>query len=217
MERIRINNLTKKYSSRCIVQQINISFYSGEIIGFIGENGVGKTTFIKLLCGLIQPDDGQIFINDINIKKNKAKCMQSMGVLLEGSRSIYWRLSAWQNFIYFSGLKGIFGKEACKIAEQLFTLLDLWEVKDKKVETFSYGMKQRLAFACSISHYPSVILLDEPTTGLDVCSNLILESFVKRLSHDNKTIIIASHDHAMVKRLAHKTIRIKDGSFDNIY
>lgn len=217
MERIRINNLTKNYSSKCIVQQINISFYSGEIIGLIGENGIGKTTFIKLLCGLIQPDDGQIFINGINIQKNKTKCMQSMGVLLEGSRSIYWRLSALQNFIYFSGLKGIFGKEACKRAEQLFTLLDLWKVKDKKTEIFSYGMKQRLAFACSISHYPSVILLDEPTTGLDVCSNLILESFVKQLSHDNKTIIIASHDHAMLKRLAHKTIRIKDGSFDNVY
>lgn len=216
MERIRISNLIKSYASRCVFHQTNISFYAGEIIGLIGENGIGKTTFIKLLCGLIHPDEGQIFINGINIQKNKAKCMQSMGVLLEGSRSVYWRLSAWQNFIYFSGLKGVFNKEAYKRAEELFKFLEIWEAKDNKAETLSYGMKQRLAFACSISHYPSVVLLDEPTTGLDSGSNLIFEHFIKQLSNENKTIIIASHDHDMIERLSHKIFRIKDGSIKNV-
>ena len=208
--------MIKSYASRCVFHQTNISFYAGEIIGLIGENGIGKTTFIKLLCGLIHPDEGQIFINGINIQKNKAKCMQSMGVLLEGSRSVYWRLSAWQNFIYFSGLKGVFNKEAYKRAEELFKFLEIWEAKDNKAETLSYGMKQRLAFACSISHYPSVVLLDEPTTGLDSGSNLIFEHFIKQLSNENKTIIIASHDHDMIERLSHKIFRIKDGSIKNV-
>lgn len=216
MEKIKINNLAKSYANQCILRPTNISFNSGEIIGIIGENGVGKTTFIKLLCGLISPDSGRIFINGLDNQKNRAKCMQSIGVLLEGSRSVYWRLSALQNFIYFSGLKGIFGCKAFERAELLFKLLDLLDIKDKKVETFSYGMKQRLAFACSISHNPSIILLDEPTTGLDMRSNLILEAFIEQLAHENKTIIIASHDHDLVNRLSHKTLRIKDGIFNNV-
>lgn len=216
MERIKITNLTKNYANQCVFQQVNISFYSGEIIGLIGENGVGKTTFIKLLCGLIHPDSGQVFINGININSERVKCMQNIGVLLEGSRSIYWKLSALQNFIYFSGLKGIFGRKAYERGERMLKLLDLWKVREKKAEIFSYGMKQRLAFACSISHLPSVILLDEPTTGLDASSSCILEGFIKQLCDDNKTIIIASHDHHMIERLAHKIVNIRNGSFNNV-
>lgn len=216
MERIKINNLSKKYSNHCIFQRINLSFYSGKIIGLLGDNCVCKTTFIKLICGLIYPDEGEVFVNGIDIKKQRSKSMQNMGVFLEGSRSTYWRLTAWQNLLYFSGLKGTFGKSAHDRAENLLYIFDLWDVRNTKVEFLSFGMKQRLALACSLSHDPSIILLDEPTSGLDKQSRIIFEHFIKQMAHENKLVIIASHDHEMIQRISHNMLIIKSGSLNYV-
>ncbi len=216
MERVKINNLSKRYSDRYIFQRINLTFYSGKVIGLLGNNGVGKTTFIKLICGLIYPDEGEVFVNGIDIKKQRSKSMQSMGVFLEGSRSTYWRLTAWQNLLYFSGLKGTFGKSAHNRAENLLQIFDLWDIRNTKVEFLSFGMKQRLALACSLSHDPSIILLDEPTSGLDKQSSIIFESFIKQLANENKVVIIASHDHEMIQRISHSTLIIKNGSLNHV-
>lgn len=89
MERIKIVDASKKFGNLSIFHELNFSFYGGEIIGLSGNNGVGKTTFIKLLCGLIYPDSGQIFINGIDVKKNRKKWMEDVGILLDGSRSMY--------------------------------------------------------------------------------------------------------------------------------
>lgn len=216
MKRIKINNLSKRYSNRLIFQDINYSFYSGNTIGLIGNNGVGKTTLIKLICGLIYPDEGQILVNGLDIQKQRSKSMQNMGVFLEGSRSIYWRLTAWQNLLYFSGLKGTFGKAAQNRAENLLKKFDLWNERNVKVESLSFGMKQRLALACSVSHNPSIILLDEPTIGLDKQSNIFFESYINQLSRENKLVIIASHDHDMIKRISHSSLIIKDGTLNYV-
>lgn len=217
MERIKIVDASKKFGNLSIFHELNFSFYGGEIIGLSGNNGVGKTTFIKLLCGLIYPDSGQIFINGIDVKKNRKKWMEDVGILLDGSRSMYWRLSALQNFIYFSGLKGIFGNKALIQAEKILQLFDLWDVREKKVETFSFGMKQRLALACSISHTPSIVLLDEPTSGLDSASTQILEEYICLLAKENKTIILASHDQEMITRLSTRKLIIENGSINDTF
>lgn len=217
MERIKIINLSKKYPNRLVFQHINLSFYAGNTIGLLGDNGVGKTTLIKIICGLIYPDDGQVFINGIDIQKKRSKSMQSIGVFLEGSRSTYWKLTAWQNLLYFSGLKGAFGKAAKNRAENLLKKFDLWDERNVKVESFSFGMKQRLAFACSIVHDPSIILLDEPTSGFDRQSNVIFENFIKLLASENKLVIIASHDHDMIKRISQKAFIIKDGILNDVF
>lgn len=216
MESVKIKNLSKRYSDHFVFQKINLSFHPGKIIGLLGDNGVGKTTFIKLICGLIDPDEGEVFVNGIDIKKQRSKSMQNIGVLLEGSRSIYWKLTAWQNLLYFSGLKGTFGKLAHNRAQNLLQIFDLWDVRNIKVEFLSFGMKQRLALACSLSHDPSIILLDEPTSGLDKQSSAIFECFIKQLAHENKLVIIASHDHEMLERISHITLIIKNGSINHV-
>lgn len=216
MESVKINNVSKCFSNCYIFQKINFSFYSGKIIGLQGDNGAGKTTFIKLICGLISPDEGEIFVNGVNIKKQRTKSMQNIGVFLEGSRSTYWKLSAWQNLLYFSGLKGTFGKLAINRAKNLLQIFDLWDIRNSKVELLSFGMKQRLALACSLSHNPSIILLDEPTSGLDNHSSAIFESFIKQLANENKLVIIASHDHDMIERICHSTLIIKNGSINHV-
>jgi ABC-type multidrug transport system ATPase subunit len=216
MERVRINNLTKNYSNQPIFHEVNVSFCSGQVIGLIGDNGVGKTTLLKLICGLIYPDRGEIIINGRDISRQHSKCMQGMGAFLEGSRSTYWRLTTWQNLLYFSGLKGSFGREAQSRSVKLLQLFDLWDMRDTKVELLSFGMKQRLALACSISHDPSIILLDEPTSGLDIQSSSIFENLINELMKENKLIIIASHDHVMIRRIAHRTFIINDGKLIHV-
>lgn len=217
MERIKFIDISKKLGNKSLFYNVNLSFKAGEIIGLSGKNGVGKTTFIKLLCGLIYPDSGEIFINGLNAKSNRTQWMEDVGTLLESSRSLYWRLSALQNFIYFAGLKRVFGIDSKVQAEKLLKLFDLWEVKNEKVETFSFGMKQRLALACSVSHSPSIILLDEPTSGLDDNSAIILENYIRLLSKENKTIIFASHDSEMMARLSSRRIKIENGIIDSDY
>lgn len=214
MERIKVINVSKNFGNHSLFCKVNFSFQAGEIIGLSGKNGTGKTTFIKLLCGLIYPDSGRIFINGIDGRKNRTKWMEDIGTLLEGSRSLYWRLSALQNFIYFSGLKRVFGNEAIIRAEEIFQLFDLWNVRNEKVETFSFGMKQRLALACSVSHSPSIVLLDEPTSGLDAISSQILENYIDTLAKKKKTILLASHDKELVVRISTRRLTIENGVID---
>ena len=211
MERIKVVNLSKDFGNSPLFCKVNFSFYPGEIIGLSGKNGAGKTTFIKLLCGLIYPDSGQIFINGLDARKNRTKWMDDVGTQLEGFRSLYWRLSALQNFMYFAGLKRIFGNQAKIRAEKNLQLFGLWDVKDEKVETFSFGMKQRLALACSVAHSPSIVLLDEPTSGLDIISSQILEHYIGVLAKENKTVLLASHDHEMIARVSTSRLTIENG------
>lgn len=211
MERIKVINISKDFGNHSLFCKVNFSFHAGEIIGLSGKNGTGKTTFIKLLCGLIYPNSGQIFINGIDARKNRTKWMEDVGTLLEGSRSLYWRLSALQNFIYFAGLKKVFGKEAMHRAEKILQFFGLWDVKNEKVEIFSFGMKQRLALACSVAHSPSIVLLDEPTSGLDIISSQILENYIGILAKENKTVLLASHDHEMVARISTSKLTIEHG------
>jgi len=217
MERVNIINVSKKFGGVSLFCRANFSFYAGEIIGLSGNNGAGKTTFIKLLCGLIYPDSGQISVNGIDIKKNRTRCMRDVGVLLEGSRSLYWRLSAMQNFIYFAGLKSVFGKGAFTRAEKALQCFDLWDVRNSKVETFSFGMKQRLSLACSVSHSPSIILLDEPTSGLDAISAKMLENYIILLANENRTIVLASHDHKMIERVSTRRLIIDNGIISDTF
>lgn len=202
MERVKVINLSKKFGNIPIFHSTTLSFKSGDIVSLTGINGSGKTTFIKVLCGLISPDTGTIFINGSPGDKNRKKWMLDMGVLLDGARSLYWRLTALQNLIYFSGLKGVFGRDSMVNAEKSLKFFKLWDVRDSKVETFSYGMKQRLALACSIPHDPSIIIMDEPTSGLDYVSIKILEDFIHLLSKENKTIILATHDTQIINNLS---------------
>ena len=216
IESVRLQNISKNFFSNIVLENVNISMFPGDVVGLIGSNGAGKTTIIKLLSGLVLPDFGQIFINGFNLNIKRTVCMGELGVFLDGSRSIYWQLTVWQNFKYFAGLKGLFGHE-CKLrCLELFDLLELSTIKLKKVESISYGMKQRLAIACSISHNPSVVLLDEPSTGLDQNSQMILQKLIKQQAKLCKTTVIASHDIHLLENTCNKIFIIKNGNISNV-
>ena len=215
-ETINVKNVSKTFSNKNILENINISFSEKEIIGVIGLNGAGKTTFLKMLCGIIYPDNGSILINGLNIQLQRTDVMENLGALLNGSRNLYWRLSAWQNFVYFSGINGVFGNLLLERGQNIFKTFNLWEVKDQKVEILSNGMKQKLSIACILAHNPNVILLDEPMLGLDASSQEILEDYlINACQNENKTIIIASHDQKTINKICTRIITIKNRNVGN--
>lgn len=210
---IKIKNISKTFSARLVLNNINTYFFSGQITGISGENGSGKTTFIKLISGLILPDVGNVYIHGLDVAIDRLEVMSHLGVLLDGTRNLYWRLSAWQNFVYFSGLKGIFGDVLRKEGKQLLKYFGLWDVRNQKVESFSLGMKQKLSICCTLSHNPDVILLDEPTIGLDHESQQLLLELIKIKASESKTILMLSHDLEMLNTVCHRKITINNGTF----
>ncbi|HLZ81816.1 MAG TPA: ABC transporter ATP-binding protein [Ktedonobacteraceae bacterium] len=172
---IEITSLSKIYPTAhretvAAVDDLNLVVEAGQVFGFLGANGAGKTTTIKMMCGLITPTTGLIRIGGHDVSRERSAVMHLIGAVLEGTRNVYWRLTAWQNLMYFGHLKGSWGKELKERAKELLGELDLWERRNDPLRTFSRGMQQKVAIACALIGNPSIILLDEPTrTGYPGC------------------------------------------------
>lgn len=204
---IELHSLSKTYTRRQkpaveAVKSLDLVIPKGEIFGFLGANGAGKTTTIKMICGLIIPTTGQVRVNGIDMLRRRSAAVQQIGAVLEGTRNVYWRLSAWHNLLYFGHLKGCAGKTLKVRAEQLLRELDLWERRNDVLLTFSRGMQQKVAIACALIADPSIVLLDEPTLGLDVQAALTVKEWVSRLAHEQgKTVLLTTHQLDMAQAL----------------
>lgn len=206
---IEINNLKKNFASKKIFHNFHLSLQRSQVYGIVGPNGCGKTTLLKLICGLILPDMGTIEVCGYNIRKSRSKVMPKIGVVLEGSRNLYWRLSGWQNLVYFGGLRGVFGQTLRKNGEALLKELQLWEEKDELVQNYSRGMQQKLAIICSFISNPELLILDEPTLALDSSSQEVFEEWIKKITQDKKkTVVITSHQHAMLEKICSQVITL---------
>ncbi|MBV7337951.1 ABC transporter ATP-binding protein [Chloroflexi bacterium TSY] len=214
---INLHNLTKTYSRRrsepvCAVSTLNLSIPSGQVIGFLGPNGAGKTTTIKMMCGLVEPTAGSITLNGFDVSKQRGHAMQQIGAVLEGTRNVYWRLTAWQNLIYFGRLKGFWGRQLRRRAEKLLRELDLWERRSDPVRDFSRGMQQKVAIACALIADPPIVLLDEPTLGLDVHASRVVREWVEQLASERgKTIVLTTHQLHMAQELCDRVVIIHHG------
>lgn len=194
------------------VDDLNLSVPCGQVFGLLGPNGAGKTTTIKMICGLIIPSAGQVLVNGKTVAEKRSEVMRGIGAVLEGTRNIYWRLSAWQNLVYFGRLKACSDKEIRMRAEPLLRDLDLWKWKDEPVGQFSRGMQQKVAIACVLIADPSIVLLDEPTLGLDVQAAHTVKEWVIRLAHEQgKTVIITSHELDMVQEVCDHVAILRQG------
>jgi len=213
---IQIDDLTKIYKPKSkqpliAVDHLNLTVKSGQVFGFLGANGAGKTTTIKMICGLIEPTGGHITLNGYTIK-DRAHYMRQIGAVLEGTRNVYWRLSALENIMYFGRLKGIPAREIRERAETLLKELDLWERKDDKIRAFSRGMQQKVAIACALISDPPIILLDEPTLGLDVKAAHTVKQWIHQLAQEqHKTVILTTHHLDMAQEVCHRVAIINKG------
>ncbi len=194
------------------VSDVSFTVNKGEILGLLGPNGAGKTTTIKMICGLLIPDSGTITINGMNNREKRLGALKHISAVLEGNRNLYWRLTVRENLEYFAGNRGASRKE---VANQIEDLLDSFNLKEKEnelVNRLSRGMQQKLAIAVAMLANSDVILLDEPTLGLDVETGYEVRELLSRIVKDyNRTIIISSHDMNVIQDLCDRTVIINDG------
>jgi len=186
MDIIRVENLSLKYGKQHIFNSISFSFEKGKMIGLIGPNGAGKSSIIKILAGLVKPECGELYINELR-QNSFSELRRYCGYLIDAP-SFYPYLSAKQNLKLISKL----GKGATNLDELLYKV-GLIDVGNKKVKHFSTGMKQRLAIALALLRSPDILILDEPFNGLDPNGFQEVVELLKKLNQKGVTIIISSH------------------------
>ena len=210
MSAIEVQNLTKRYEDVTAVDHINFEVKKGEIFGFLGPNGAGKTTTIRILTGLLKPDEGKAFVVGYDVAKNPIEAKQCIGVVPEVSNA-YIDLTAWENLTLIGKLYGVPAQKLQENATKLLKEFGLYKVKDKLVRGFSKGMKQKLLLCMALVNDPEVLFLDEPTSGLDVESARLLREKITQFNRDGKTVFLSTHNMEEANQLCHRTAIINHG------
>lgn len=182
--------LTKQFDNLVAVEDLNIQVNQGEILGFLGPNGSGKTTTIRMLSGIIAPSKGHAIVAGFRTDNEVEKLHEVIGLLTE-TPGFYERLSAQENLLYFARFYDI---DADAQVQKYLKIMGLWERKNDKVGTYSKGMKHRLALARSLLHEPDVLFLDEPTAGLDPKSAREVRGLIKNLKKEGRTVFLSTHN-----------------------
>jgi len=215
---LRLEELRKEYKSffgkkkTVAVDNIDLEIQPGEILGFLGPNGAGKTTTIKMICGLVNPTRGRVLIDGYDINKNRKKAIEKLGVVMEGSRNIYWRLSPYENLRYFGNIRGIRTKQIKTRIDELLHFFNLYERRNELTQKLSRGMQQKVAISIALLTSPLLLLLDEPVLGLDPHSSKELqERIVKIAKEEEKTIIIATHQMDVAQKVCDRIAIINKG------
>lgn len=187
----------KRKSQETIValDNVDLSIERGELFGLLGPNGAGKTTLIKILSTLIIPDAGTALVNGYDVLKEPGKVRASIGVVSSGERSLYWKLTAKENLEYFARLYKVPNDLARRRIGELLSMMGLEDRADELVEKYSSGMRQKLAIARAMLHDPEILLLDEPTLGLDPGFSKSIRSFIREELNrkQGKTILLTTH------------------------
>lgn len=212
---IRFENLTKKFGNLVAVDHINLEIHRGEVVGFLGPNGAGKSTTMKMLAHLIRPTKGNIYIRDAGqlyklTDQNKEILLSNIGFLIENP-AFYKTATPRQLLTYFAKLKGYPRNLVKKRVEEVIKLVGLQNWIDKKLETFSKGMRQKIGVISAIVHDPDIIILDEPHTGLDPEARRELRDFILFLKEKGKTIFLSSHLLYEVSEVADRVAIISQG------
>ena len=194
------------------VDHVSFQIRPGEILGLLGRNGAGKTTTVKMLSGLVKPTSGKVVVDGLDVEKQRLKVLRKIGVVLEGTRTVIWPLTPLENLSYFGNLRDVRGKV---LKERSKDLLDFIGLKDKmnvEVRRLSRGQKQRLAICIALITDPPVLLLDEPTTGLDVqSSRAIKDKVIEMTRQRGKCVLVTTHDMGTAQELCDRIAIVHDG------
>ena len=194
------------------VKDVSFEIEKGEIIGYIGPNGAGKSTTIKMLSGILTPDEGTISINGLSPSKDRIKYVSNIGVVFGQRSQLWWDIPALDTFDLLKDIYKLNESEFNKTKEQLIELLDLKNIVNIPVRQLSLGQRMRCEIAASLIHKPSILFLDEPTIGLDAESKIKVRNFIKKINKEmNTTIILTTHDMSDIEALAKRIILIGKG------
>lgn len=213
---LRLNNVTKIYNDKKVVDNLSLMLFEGEIFGFIGPNGAGKSTTIKMICGLTSISGGSIFVNGYNIERSFKKAISNIGAVVEYPQ-LYPYLSGKANLKLFASF---YGDAAKKRIPNIIKILKMEHFINKRVSTYSLGMKQRLGIAQAMLNKPKLLILDEPTNGLDPEGIKDIRNLLLTLAEREKmAIIISSHNLAELEQICNQIAVIRAGkllSFRNM-
>lgn len=218
---IRISNLRKSYGSKEILKGINLDIYPGQVIGYIGPNGAGKSTTVKILTGLINDFEGEVFINDIDIKEDPLTVKSQIGYVPENAE-LYDVLTPMEYLDFVGKLYGMEDTLIQQRAQQLLKAFGLEENLNNRMDTFSKGMRQKVLLISGIIHNPQIIILDEPLSGLDANAVIIVKELISLLAKEGKTIFYCSHMMDVVEKVSDRIMLIlegniiADGSFEQL-
>lgn len=208
------DQLQKYYRQRrqtiAAVQNVSLTMQPGEVLAFLGPNGAGKTTTIKMIAGLIRPDSGSVRVNGRDPHTDR-HALRSIGAVLEGNRNLYWRLTPQENLEYFGVLRGLTSRVAHRRSRDLIEQFDLGHKRRTPVQTLSRGMQQKLAIAVALVHQPRLLLLDEPTLGLDVEASQHVKVLVRSIAQEGCAILLTTHQLNVAEELSDRVAIIQQG------
>ncbi|MDA8347175.1 MAG: ABC transporter ATP-binding protein [Thermaerobacter sp.] len=215
---LEVDRVRKSYRRRgggevSAVCDVSFELKAGRILAFLGPNGAGKTTTIKMIAGLVRMDGGDVRIGGHSIRTAGPAALRQLGAVLEGSRNLYWRLTPIENIEYWAGIRGVPRRRARERGLALLTQCGLEDKAHQTVQQLSRGMQQLVAICASLVHEPRLLLLDEPTLGLDLDAADRIQQIVERLARiENVGILLTTHQMEVAQRLSDEVVLIREGS-----
>ena len=207
---LEVKNLSKSYGNNLAVNNLSFDVYTGEILGLLGPNGAGKSTTITILSGLLSYNSGEIYFLGKDVQKNSKQVKANLGIVPQDI-AFYEEISAYQNVKFFASLYGLTGNTLEERVKEALEFVGLEERKNEKPKTYSGGMKRRLNIACAIAHHPKLLILDEPTVGIDPQSrNRILDA-IQTLRNQGATVIYTTHYMEEIEQIADRVVIMDKG------
>lgn len=209
---INILNVSKTFKTTEALKNVSFEVNDGEIVGLLGENGAGKSTLLRIISTMLSPTSGNVTVNNYSVLDDPQNVRKNIGILFGSEVGLYERLTARENLEYFAKLNGMPDSEITERVNHLVEKFSFADYADKQVGTFSKGMKQKVAVARSIVHNPSVMLFDEPDSGLDFKAAKIIFDFMELCREEGKSIIFSSHSMENIKNYSDRMVVIHKGT-----
>ncbi|ABS61446.1 ABC transporter-like protein [Thermosipho africanus H17ap60334] len=215
MSLVLLKGVSKSFGDQRVLENVSLNISEGEFTVLVGPNGAGKSTLLRIMVGLLLPDEGEVNILGFDVKKHWKKLARYIGVVLANERSLYWKLTAWENLDIFGGIYNVPKKKRIERAEELLNFFGLYDDKDKLVEDYSTGMRKKLLLCKALIHQPKILFIDEILNGLDVNAVIQVNSFLEKSSKDGVTVVMVSHILHNLSEDA-KIVLLKNGKIELI-
>lgn len=208
---LEVNSIVKSYDGKRVVDGMDFQAEEGEILGFLGPNGAGKSTTIRLMLGMEEMDAGEILFDNQSMKANRTRILKEIGYVPQDI-AVYHDRTAYENVKFFCSLYGFRGLDLRQRVKEALEFVQLWDVKEKKPSTFSGGMQRRLNIACAIAHRPRLLIMDEPTVGIDPQSRNYIMEAIRTMNERGTTVIYVSHYMEEIEALCNHIVIADHGS-----
>jgi len=207
---IKISNLYKKYGEHEVLHGINLEITTGQIIGYIGPNGAGKSTTVKILCGLIDDFQGDVHVFGMDLRKQTLEIKKKIGYIPENA-SLYESLTPLEFMEFIGEMRGMNSDQTRQKAEALMNVFEMKSNLNQRISTFSKGMRQKVLICSALIHNPQLIFMDEPLSGLDANSVIMVKEMLTHLAKEGKTIFYSSHIMDVVEKISNRIVLIDQG------